>query len=422
MAAKTRRVGGWLTASILLGLAMIALVAARADEPNSSDKPATTKKPVAQEKSDTGADEQQTPKENPYIPRKGLSADDLRAYIQRLQEAPATIRNRRGFAEGIAVAAERILATDPKGSLRTFAVVNLLDALDQWADLDESHDADVRLAELATKYSDDSDKKIADVAKLYALEQRVLKADDIDPAKLPELLDNVKKALDGKQLDARSIRLASATVHAINRLKDDADANRRLKEFGQLFAASSDEILSRYGKKIAASGAPEEDSMKPKTDFTGKQIEIAGPTAEGGKFDIAQYKGKVVLVDFWATWCGPCRAALPDLKDTYEKYHKQGFEVVGVSIDSDLSALSEFLDKEKLPWVTITGEDKNGELKFPLAEKYEIIGVPTQILVGKDGKVLEYTLGARDLTKQIEKLLSEKVGAEKADAEKSEAK
>src|SRR4051812_26712689 len=152
--------------ALLIGVAAFALNASGADPETAAATPPAVK-------------------ENPYIPRKNMAVEDLQAYIQRLQEAPETIRNRPGFAEGIAVAAQRILDTDPKGSLRTFAIVNLLDALNQWADVDENHEADVRLTDLAAKYADDSDKKIAGIAKLYALQQRVLKADEIDPAKLP---------------------------------------------------------------------------------------------------------------------------------------------------------------------------------------------------------------------------------------------
>jgi len=371
---------------------------------------------------DTPADKKaDVPAKNPYLPRKGMSVEDLQAYIERMQEAPATIRGRPGFAEGMAVASERILDTDPKGGLRTLAVLQLMDALNQWADLDENKTADVKLTDLATKYADDSDKKIAAAAAFYTLQQRVLKADELDLAKLPALLDEVKTSLSGRPLDARQLRIASATVHAINRIKDDEEATKRLKEFGELFAASSDALLSGYGKKLLRTGNGGSDQP---TDWIGKPVELAGTTADGAKFDLSQYKGKVVLVDFWATWCGPCVAALPELKKTYEKYHPKGLEVVGVSLDSELKDLTDFVEKEKIAWVNLIGEEKDGGIKFPLAEKYGIVGIPTQFLLGKDGKVVAQSLGARDFTKEIEKLLAEdsaKPDAVKPDAEKTPA-
>ena len=172
------------------------------------------------------------------------------------------------------------------------------------------------------------------------------------------------------------------------------------------------------GKSCCTRGAPKQPS-----EWVGKPMELTGTTSEGGQFDFAKYKGKVVIVDFWATWCGPCRASLPDLKDVYEKYHDKGLEVVGVDLDSELSDLTDFQDKEKLPWVNIVGEEKEGKLQFPLAEKYGITGIPTTFFVGRDGKIVSQTMGAgdpADLVKQVEKLLEAKPeAAEKADAVKS---
>jgi thiol-disulfide isomerase/thioredoxin len=352
-----------------------------------------------------------------------MSAEDLQTYIERMQDAPESIRDRPGFAAATAVAAQQILDTNPKGGLRTFATIALLDSLHQQADLENDSNADKQLSELATKYASDPDKKIAATAAFYNLEQRVLNADQLEPAKLPPLLDEVKASLQNQQLDAKHLRIASAMVHAINKLTDDKEAAQRLKEFGDLFAASNDPVLSRYGKSLAKS----ETQAAPETDWIGKPMEVVGTTAEGAKFDIAQYKGKVVLVDFWATWCGPCQALMPDLKAMYQKYHAQGFEIVGVNLDGTLSDLSEYLDKKKLPWVNVVGEEKDGQLQFPLAEKYGIQAIPTTFLVGKDGKIAAYDLHGDELVKQIEKLLAEKGDAQpspaaRQDKTKSESK
>ncbi len=190
----------------------------------------TADKPAAGD----SATKEKDAKQNPYLPRKGMPVEDLKAYIERMQEAPASIRDRPGFAEGMAVAAQRILDTNPQGSLRTFAVLTLLDSLHQWADVEESQKADDQLAELVKKYADDSDKKIADAAAFYAFEQRVLKAENLDNDKITALLDEIKKSLTGKQLDAKYLRLASATVKLINKIKDDNVATARFKEFGEL--------------------------------------------------------------------------------------------------------------------------------------------------------------------------------------------
>ncbi|MBR5759804.1 MAG: TlpA family protein disulfide reductase, partial [Thermoguttaceae bacterium] len=123
---------------------------------------------------------------------------------------------------------------------------------------------------------------------------------------------------------------------------------------------------------------------------------VEGLFLDGKEIKWEEYRGKVVLIDFWATWCGPCRAEIPNVKALYEKYHDAGFEVVGYSVDEDLDVLREFEENEKLPWKTMSEKlsmDKKNDKDEPvyknLSAYYGVNAIPTMILVGKDGKAID---------------------------------
>ena len=134
-------------------------------------------------------------------------------------------------------------------------------------------------------------------------------------------------------------------------------------------------------------------------------MEIAFTSLQGEKVDLAEMKGKVVLIDFWATWCAPCIGELPNVRKAYEAYHEKGFEIIAISLDKegDKEKLENFIKEKELPWAQCF--DGLG-WETPLVRKYGVAGIPATFLVGKDGKIAATNLRGPALEAEVEKLLA----------------
>lgn len=132
---------------------------------------------------------------------------------------------------------------------------------------------------------------------------------------------------------------------------------------------------------------------------------VSYPDLSGSLKNFEQYKGKILLIDFWASWCGPCRAAVPKVKKIYAQYKDKGFDIVGISIDDSKKAWIKAMDEEQMPWQQWLSPDKNQTMK-----KFLFSGIPTLYLVDKEGKIIgSYTGFSEKVEQKIDELFKEKV-------------
>ena len=138
----------------------------------------------------------------------------------------------------------------------------------------------------------------------------------------------------------------------------------------------------------------------PKYDLWGKVVPDFSTTDLDGKaISLQQYRGKVVLLDFWGVWCGFCSRELPNLKKVYNSYRDQGFDIIGVSLDDEKSVLREYIKENDMQWRQISSGKRWEE--DPLAQQYGVTGIPTQWLIDRDGTLITHKARGETLEGQV---------------------
>lgn len=144
--------------------------------------------------------------------------------------------------------------------------------------------------------------------------------------------------------------------------------------------------------------------MERRLAVGGEPIDFEVIGINGEKISPADYKGKVLLLDFWATWCGPCKAEIPNVKNVYKKYKSKGFEIVGISLDRSRPALDQYLKQYKMDWPQFyDGKYWNNEI----AVQYGVKSIPATFLIDREGKIRYKSLRGKQLEIAVQKLIEE---------------
>ena len=135
-----------------------------------------------------------------------------------------------------------------------------------------------------------------------------------------------------------------------------------------------------------AEASPKPAADAPKPEFQGpKAIPFTAKTTDGKVVSLSDYKGKVLLLDFWASWCPPCRAEAPNVVNVFNKYHEKGFEILGVSLDREKAPMNAFMKEMGMTWPEIYDQDND----FMMATIYGVEAIPAMLLIdGTTGRVL----------------------------------
>jgi len=229
------------------------------------------------------------------------------------------------------------------------------------------------------------------------LSSRLQEIPQMDSHQQNEYITTLLELFSAGEITVREVQIAKITAQVFERVNQIQSAQKLLKETAALLKKSTTEEAKEMAEELLGKSR--------RVALLGHPMKLSGKTLDGKEFDLKDLKGKVVLVQFWASWCSYCLQEMPHIMQEYQTYHDDGFEVIGVNLDDSANRANAIINDMQLSWPQLFSSKPEAlGIRNPNAVYYGITSIPLCILIDRKGNVVNMQARGKILNQELERL------------------